>query len=234
MDTLENLEKDMTPVLLEDLGMRYPTENSKNKYRYGLFRCQYCRKEFEAQIQSVKQGQTRSCGCQSKKYRNPHGLSKHPIYSFWNSMQTRCYNPKTIGYKDYGGRDIKVCDRWMDIEKFIEDMFPSWEEGLSLDRIDVDGNYEPDNCRWTTVEVQRQNTKDIKSNNTSGFRGVYWHKNSEKWVSRITINGVDIHLGLFKVALEAGKAYERYVRTHNLEHNFTPALTLEEIEVLGL
>ena len=226
----EEMEKDMTPVLLEDLGMRFATENSTRRRIWGLYQCQYCGKEFETVVQSVKSGNTKSCGCQSKKYRNPHGLYKHPIYSFWNSMQTRCYNPKTIGYKNYGARGIQVCERWLDIENFIEDMYPTWEEGLSLDRIDTNGNYEIGNCRWTTQSIQQHNTRDIKSNNTSGFRGVYWHKNSNAWRSQIKINNKKIQLGSFHTALEAAKAYERYVRLNNLEHNFTPALTEEEIE----
>ena len=121
----------------------------------------------------------------------------------------------------------------MDIKNFIEDMYPDYKEGLTLDRIDVNGNYEPDNCRWATNEIQRRNTRDIQSNNTSGYRGVCWHKRDNIWVSRVRVNLKFIQLGSFKTALEAAKAYERYVRLNNLEHNFTPALTEEEIEELN-
>ena len=223
-------EKDMTPILLEDLGMRFPKENSKRKYRYGLYQCQYCGKEFEAQIQSIKNGHTKSCGCQSTKYTNPHGLAQHKLYNTWNMMKSRCYTPKNKAYKHYGGRGIKVCDRWLDINNFIEDMYPTWKEGLSLDRIDVDGNYEPDNCRWTTNEVQNRNTRDICKNNTSGYRGVSWQKKDKIWIASIRVNSKYIYLGSYKTALEAAKSYERYVRINNLEHNFTPALTEEELE----
>lgn len=226
------LEKDMTPVLLEDLGTRYPTEKSKEKKRYGLYQCQYCGKEFEVQTRSIKDGNTKSCGCQSPAHNNPHGRGNHPLYSTWYMMRDRCHNPKNSRYENYGGRGIKVCDRWMDINNFIEDMYSSYQEGLTLDRIDVNGNYEPDNCRWATNQVQGRNSRDICKSNTSGYRGVILHKWANKWESRIKVNKKSIYLGLYLTALEAAKAYERYVRLNNLEHNFTPALTEEEVEEL--
>ena len=230
----ENIEKDMTPILLEDLGMRYPTEKSKLRSRYGLYQCQYCGKEWETIINSVKRGLTKSCGCQSDRYRNPHGMRKHRLYNIWRGVKARCYKSSHKYYKDYGGRGIKVCDRWLDVRNFVEDMYPSYQEGLSIDRIDVNGDYEPANCRWTTNSIQIQNTRDLKSNNTSGYRGVSWHKRDKIWGTSITLEGKAIYLGGFETALEAGKAYERYVRLNNLEHNFTPALTEEEIEELNL
>ena len=226
-------EKDMTPILLEDLGMRYPTEKSKEKRRYGLYQCQYCRKEFEAQIQCIKKGDTKSCGCQSKKYNNPHGLAQHRLYSIWKGMRTRCYNINNDYYLDYGARGIKVCERWLDIKNFIEDMYPDYKEGLTLDRVDVNGNYEPDNCRWTTQNVQAQNTRDICKNNTSGYRGVSWKKRRNDWGVQIMVENKLIFLGYHQTALEGAKAYETYIRLNNLEHNFTPALTPEEIEALN-
>ena len=232
----EIIEKDMTPILLEDLGMRYPTKKSKHKRRYGLYQCQYCGEEFETQISNINTGNTKSCGCFSEKKKieasSKHNCAYHPLYPCWKSMKHRCYNLNHQHYNSYGGRGIQVCERWLDVGNFIEDMYPSFQKGLSLDRIDVDGNYEPDNCRWTTKEIQSRNTRDIQSNNTSGFRGVFWDTNRSKWLSLITMNNRQIYLGRFSTALEAAKAYERYVRLNNLEHNFTPALTPEEVEAL--
>ena len=232
-DEIKELGKDMSPILLEDLGMKFPTEKSKKKSRYGLYQCQYCGKEFETQVQDVKSGRTKSCGCQSKGHSNPHGLTQHRLYQTWKGMKARCYNEKNPNYKDYGGRGIQVCERWLDINNFIEDMYPTYIEGLTLDRIDVDGNYEPDNCRWATLNIQQYNTREIRSNNTSGYRGVCWSKKLNKWIAQIWVDSKKIRLGCFKTTIEAGKAYETYVRINNLEHNFTPALTEEEIEELN-
>lgn len=88
-----------------------------------------------------------------------HGLWKHPLYRVWLSMKTRCLNPNYSRYHYYGGRGIRICERWLDVKVFIEDMLPSWQEGLQLDRIDVNGNYEPSNCRWAT---RSQNTKNTR------------------------------------------------------------------------
>ena len=222
--------EDKKPILIKDLGMRYPTESSKQKKRYGLYQCQYCREEFEAQTQRIKNGNTKSCGCQSKGHNNPHGLTQHRLYSTWNNMVNRCNNSKITHYKDYGERGIKVCDRWLRVENFIEDMYPSYQEGLTLDRIDVNGNYEPDNCRWATLNTQARNTRKIMSTNKSGFRGVSGCVRDTVWRCSLTLDSKQIHLGYYQTALEAGKAYERYVRLNNLEHNFTPALTEDEIE----
>ena len=223
------IEKGMTPILLKDLGMRYPTERSKEKKRYGLYQCQYCEEEFEAIQQHIKNGNTKSCGCLT----TTHGLRSHRLYNIWASMYHRCYTKKNPKYKNYGARGIQVCERWLDVKNFIDDMYPDYKEGLSLDRVDVDGNYEPNNCRWTTQNVQAQNTRELRITNTSGYRGVSWYTITGKWLARIGVDSKKMHLGLYPTALEAAKAYERYIRLNNLEHNFTPALTEEEIEELN-
>ena len=204
-------------ILLEDLGMMYPKENSKHKKRYGLYKC-FCGNEFKSQTQDIKSGNTNSCGCYSNKIRTKHGYKKHILYSVWQQMIRRCTNPKYDKYKNYGGRGIKVCDRWLNVENFINDMYPSYKEGLSIDRIDVNGNYEPSNCRWANRNVQQRNTRRIMTTNTSGFRGETWHKQRQKWIAQIGVNKKKIHLGVFDTALEAAKAYDKYITDNNLEH----------------
>lgn len=216
MNNLKDKEY-VAPILLEDLGMRFPTENSKRKSRYGLFKC-FCGKEFEAQIMNIKREKQKSCGCLVGKGGLTHGLGYHRLYDTWFSMMQRCHNPKHKRFNDYGGRGITVCDRWHSIENFIEDMFPTFEEGLSIDRIDVDGNYEPNNCRWATKLLQSRNTKLIRRNNKSGFRGVSWDKTSNKWVVQISVNYKKIHIGYFKTVEEGALAYNKYVIENNLEH----------------
>ncbi len=81
-------------------------------------------------------------------------------YGTWQAMKSRCTNPKVPSYKHYGGRGIKVCARWLNsFESFLEDMGPR-PKGLSIDRIDTDGNYEPGNCEWTTQKRQQRNRRD--------------------------------------------------------------------------
>lgn len=98
-----------------------------------------------------------------------HGLKGTKIYVRWRSMMTRCYNPNVPEYKNYGGRGIKVCERWHDVALFYADVGDS-PEGLTMDRIDNDGDYGPDNFRWATKKEQainRRNTKYITANGST-------------------------------------------------------------------
>ena len=93
-----------------------------------------------------------------------HGMSTksntHPIYHTWEAMKGRCLNSKDTKYSLYGGRGIKVCDSWLAFENFRDDMLPSWKEGLTIDRIDSNGDYTCHNCRWLTKREQNRNKRD--------------------------------------------------------------------------
>ena len=216
---LNNQNKNL--VLIQDLGMLYPKETSKKKYRYGIYKC-YCGTEFESRTQHIKSGAIKSCGCYNKqvvKERfSTHGLTKHRLYSTWSNMLKRCNNENYIRYKDHGGRGIKVCDEWLDINKFIEDMYPTFKEGLTLDRIDNNLGYSKENCRWTTHSVQNSNTRVLKITNTSGYRGISWHIKANKWSAGIKINNKRKYLGLFDSKIEAAQAYDNYIIANNLYH----------------
>jgi hypothetical protein len=114
-----------------------------------------------------------SCGCLHKelaaasKLRLTHGMRNSVEYATWNSMKNRCFNPKSQAFKNYGGRGITVCERWMKFENFFSDMGPR-PDGLEIDRINNNGNYEPDNCRWTTRSVNILNTRERLRNRTTG------------------------------------------------------------------
>lgn len=102
-------------------------------------------------------GRVVSCGCFNKEQKTVHGLEQHPLYATWRNMINRCTNEKDARWHQYGGRGIKVCDRWLESPaNFIEDMGER-PEGKSLDRRENDGDYSPDNCRWATGEEQHMN-----------------------------------------------------------------------------
>ena len=110
----------------------------------------------------LNSGKTASCGCLASAVlaaRNKtHGLSKSASYRSWKDMRSRCYNPNDSDYKDYGGRGIAVCARWQDFANFYQDMGDR-PRGLTVDRINVNGNYEPSNCRWATLTTQANNKR---------------------------------------------------------------------------
>lgn len=135
---------------------------------------------------------------------NPtHGLSKTRLHRIWHSMYCRCYYPSTNQYKNYGGRGIKVCDEWKKVEGFLR--FYKWalengyKENLTLDRINVNGNYEPSNCRWITHKEQSNN----RTNN------VYYTFNGKTQTSKQWCDEYNILQNTFKDRLDRGWTLEQ-------------------------
>ena len=132
---------------------------SGSKRCYWLCRC-ICGRIREVQSTSLKRGITTSCGCVGGTPRHEfHGLSKKtPEYRVWMGMRERCNNSNSVGYKYYGEKGITVCKRWDSFTAFMEDM-GSRPNGMTLDRINPFGNYEPSNCRWASWKTQALNKR---------------------------------------------------------------------------
>lgn len=139
----------------------------KNGNSVIYYRCKCdCGNYTDVSIGDLKKGRIKACGCKRDEYfekvATMGGESRTTLGSRWRSMKDRCYNPKNVAYKDYGGRGITVCDEWKN--DFLS--FKKWalsngfSEDLTIDRIDVNGNYEPSNCRWVTFAVQSRNKRN--------------------------------------------------------------------------
>lgn len=135
--------------------------HSKNRKSYWVCKCD-CGNETITRSDSLKEGKVKSCSCLNHEHGRPtHGMSSTKIYHVWASMKNRCKNPNDRNYHHYGGRGIMYCDEWEKFEPFYKWAYENgYKEGLSIDRVDVNGNYEPDNCIWITMEEQQNNKRD--------------------------------------------------------------------------
>lgn len=179
---------------------------------WGLFKCT-CGNEFTANIYRVKTGVTKSCGCRkrttgltnNKKHGQAKDSGRTREYITWESMKQRCLNPKCKAFANYGGRGIKVCDKWQNsFESFFMDMGikPS---NASLERIDVNGDYTPENCRWASVKEQSRNKR-----NTRWIKAFGQTKSLPQWCEEYSMNYKTVERRILK-----GWNFERAISQPN-------------------
>jgi len=146
-----------------------------------------------------------------------HGLRNHRLFPIWFQIKMRCVNPKDSAYKNYGGRGITICNKWRNKFKAFYDYItalPGYgEDGMTLDRINNDGNYEPGNMRWASRKDQCINRRKFK-NNTTGLRGVTRDRNSFR--AFLGMNGEKIHLGNHKTIIDAANARNLFIIKNSL------------------
>lgn len=149
--------------------LQYDYHDKKGKDHYYICKCS-CGKIISVSRKGLLTRNNKSCGCQKIDAATKHGLAKTKFYKCHTAMKDRCYNPNNKAYSSYGDRGIKVCDRWLGEDGFVhfkEDMYDSYlehckiygEDNTSIDRINVDGDYEPSNCRWATKKEQSNNRR---------------------------------------------------------------------------
>ena len=167
--------KDYSGQIYGNIEVLEMTNKRKRGYVVYKCKCNKCKRIFENSIEQyrkrARQGiSTMTCGCYDRHYCNfyKNGLSKTRLRYIYDNMKSRCYNQNNKEYKNYGKRGIRICNEWLNKEKGFE-TFYNWainngyQENLSIDRINVDGNYEPKNCKWSDFEEQINNrTNTVK------------------------------------------------------------------------
>ena len=148
----------------------------RNKNRHYVCKCE-CGITKIINSSDLVSGNVNSCGClkkdKNRKRLQTHGNSNHHLYPIWKSMLHRCTNSNMPNYNNYGGRGIYVCERWLDFDRFIEDMGDRPSKNHSIDRINNDEGYNPSNCKWSTAKEQQSNKRSSRNNENNNQLSIF-------------------------------------------------------------
>lgn len=193
-------------------------KNSKGNYYKYFYKCLCdCGKECVANEDSLRGNRRKSCGClrtenarrslHSINAGKEHNLSKHPLYRTFHGLKKRCYNKNCKSYKDYGGRGITICDEWLNSFKSFYDwaMANGYEKGLSIERIDVNKGYSPENCTWIPFGDQAKNTR----------RSVFYEYKGEKKILGDWAKQYNLPFTCVRRRIDRGWSLERALNTPN-------------------
>jgi len=201
-------------ILIKELGI---IDMGTYKVKKAIYACPKCSAEKELIVSQVDTGKIKQCrSCASKQ--KAQGNKGTRLYSIWQNIKSRCKGNTPHNKKYYLDKNITICEEWKNsFTNFkIWALNNGYADNLSIDRRDNDKSYTPSNCRFVTQSTQVENTRVLKSTNTSGYRGV--SKNGNNWRARIHVKGKEKVLGTFQTALEAAKAYDTYIQENSLEN----------------
>lgn len=207
--------KDLTGQTFGRLTVLEIAGNNKHRQTYWICQCS-CGKQTKVLEYNLIQGKTKSCGCliRESHYIKHNGKKEYPrLYRIWKGMRQRCNNPSSAAYKDYGGRGISICEEWE--EGFVN--FRDWalangyQDNLTIDRIDPDGNYCPENCHWITRKQQNDNKRDtIKFSHNGEFLTL------SEWSKKYNINYQTLYDRIFGQKMSFEEAITKKPRKKHL------------------
>lgn len=186
--------------------------------KFGIYECPICRKHFEANYHNVNGGKTTKCRSCSVTIRNTtHGLSKHPLFRIFNGMKQRCYNKSNQDYCYYGADGVTISADWLNDFKLFYDwsIENGWEHGLTIDRIESTGMYEPTNCRFITIQEQQKNRRLIFRSNTTGHSGVY--PGNRAYVAQVCFDNKQVYVGTYATIELASMARDEFILKNNIK-----------------
>ena len=186
-------------------------ERTASKKKQAICLCKACNSIFTTVIANVVSSNTKNCGCVRQSKVTKHNLHNSRIYQCWSSMKYRCDN--NLKYYE----DVEYCDRWESFENFYEDMSETYSDNLTIDRIDSNGDYCKENCRWADKTTQVLNRNKPRSSKSSKYRNVS-KCSKNRYAARVSYNYETFTVGYYETELEAAKAVDEYIILNKLPH----------------